>query len=39
LDRVGTWEYWWERYGDPIDPTDDVHERHVHFTFWDQGGL
>ena len=39
LDRVGTGEYWWEPYGDPFDPTDDVHERHVHFTFWDQGGL
>jgi len=31
---VGTGSYLQEPFGDPSDPSDDVHVNHVHFTFW-----
>ena len=31
---VGTGSYLRQPYGDPFDPSDDVHVNHVHFTFW-----
>jgi hypothetical protein len=32
---IGTGEFFVEPYGNPFDTfSDDVHERHIHFTFW-----